>query len=397
MDFFAILLLAILPQQSQPDWDVFPGQAIEHASGQTHQTGQKNPLAFALIRSHPGDIIQVHGRMPHLDLSVGNGAGKNQAVRTAPFDVTITGADDHSVLGSIGISSEGGGIGRVVFTDVTIDARGSQVGVLGYMDNYLGVLEFHNVRMLSDAKTKWGYRIHGQTEEIVFDGCSGMGGGQEHFIYINNPKQNAYILNNRAAKWKRTHTQVVTRWWSGNMLNPQAATGNLIIEGNSAYNCGQDGAYNYTVAGWPNGFVRMARNYGESEYATGLSVVYRDVKQHQTTKNYKPWIVEGPGFLNTEGFAVSRMIWKENIGIFPNGDRPVCAFNSVEKLNIKNGDRAFMFLHAPGTGFELKHNGLPNGEVTFFGRHSANTWNVQAAKPFVEDRQPVNPDTYPQG
>jgi len=372
-----IALLSCLAAPAQ-DFIVWPGIVEETATGHRTQTGSKNALCVALVACPPGGTIEVNGALPHVDLALGPGYRKNEAVRDVPFDVTLVGGQDASVRG-FSISAAGGGVAYLHIKGLAIDARGSQVGVLGYMDTRLGTLVFEDVDLLSDSKTKWGFRIHGWAEDISFIGVRGWDGGQEHLAYVDATRKGVHVDGVVGSHWRRTLVQVVCREQPGSpgILRP-APSGNVSIENCRAYDCGADGAFNYTVAGWPAGQVRFAGNYGESKYETGLFVCYYDQKQG--------------GLVTADGYATAHVIWSHNVGIFPNGVREVNGIGSVGLLEVRVGDINSAFNYSPNRGMNLAMNGKACGEVQLQSRVDPNTWNWQSPKMFLLGKTVLTPD-----
>jgi hypothetical protein len=358
-------------------WEVYPGLVID-PHGDVVQTGPKNALAQALVLTKPGDIVEVNGTLPHVDLALGPGYRNNEAVRPEPFDVTVVGVGDARVRG-LSIAQSGGGVERLEMRGLTIDARGSQVGVIGYMDTKIGSLHFEDIDLLSDQWTKWGFRIHGWSQDMSFIDVRGWDGGQEHLFYVDHPRDYVLVRNCVGRRWRRTHTQVVTRKVPGSAgITRPAATGNCTIEGNEAYDCGQDGAFNFTVTGWPNGNVFFRKNHGESRFETGLFVSYYDIKQGD--------------LVNPNGFQVSHLVWAHNVGIFPNGVREVNGIGSVEDLEVRVSSDRLSFNHSLNRGMDMEKNGKPCGTIELQSRYDPNLWNWQMPKPFCKHKKVLTED-----
>ena len=380
------LLLLSLASPAQ-DLLVWPGVVEDAETGVRTQTGQKNALAHALIVSEAGDEIQIHGDLGHINLCVtGSAVGRNDVFRAEPIDALIVGADS-AVIHGIDAGARGGGYAYLGLRNLAIDARGRQVGILGYMNSVLGVLDIEDCELLSDSKTKWGFRIHGWSDWLRFVNVTGWGGGQEHLAYVDhtrgfNPENGLSVEVDglRGAYWKRTLFQGVTRKHSGGPGSPArpAAPGSLLIANSYAKDCGAHGAFNYTVAGWPEGTVTFRDNRGESKHPTGLFAGYRDWKQED--------------LLNPDGFAIDHLIWAHNVGIYPHGDREVNEIGSVGRLEVRVGDINSAFNLSPNRGMDFAGAGVPCGVIELQSRVDPNTWNWQMPQPFLMDKTALAPD-----
>lgn len=363
------------------DYLVWPGIVEVVETGERIKTGTKNALAHALMISAEGrgEVIQIHGNLGHINLcTTGNANGKDDVYRKAPITALIVGGNREARIRGMDTGEKGGGYEYIGLRDLTLDARGRQVGTLGFMDSRLGALDYENVTVLSDSKTKWGVRIHGWSKWLRIVNCVGMGGGQEHFAYVDhtwgvNPATglDIEIRGNRGRNWKRTMAQVVTRKFPGGKGGPSrpAATGKLLITDNEAYDCGAHGAYNFTVAGWPLGEVVFRDNHGESKHKTGLFVAYKDFKQED--------------LVDPEGYGIGKLTWAHNVGIYPNGDREVNEIGSVNHLEMKVGDLNGAFNLSPNKGVDFSGGsgaGDPCNVIELHSRVDPNDWNWQDPK-----------------
>lgn len=382
MKYLASILFAVLaclPASAQ-DLLVWPGIVENVETGERTQTGKKNALAHALMISESGDLIEINGNLGHINLCLGEAYRKNDVVREAPINVTIRGGSrSHSVIRGLSLSAKGGGYEVLRLRNLTIDARGSQVGILGYMDQELGRLDLEGVTLLSDYKTKWGYRIHGWSHSLRFVDITGNGGGQEHLIYVDHTRRGIEIDGVVGRNWNRTLVQVVCREQPGSPgITRPAPAGDLLIANGQAYDCGRDGGSNFTIAGWPAATVTFRDNYGQSKWETGLFVAYEDFKQGS--------------LLDPEGFGISHLVWAHNTGIFSNGSRAVNMLGGIGYLEMRVGDINAAFTHSPNRGMEFDHNGQTIGLVELQSRVDPNLWNIQCPKRFVSDNDTLTDD-----
>jgi len=372
--------------RQEPTMLVWPGVIEVVRTGERIKTGAKNALAQALMLSRPDgpDVIAIYGDLGHINLCVtGNPNGKNDVYRLAPIDATVVGADEAATIRGIDAGNKGGGYNYLGLRDLTINARGRQVGILGYMNSELGALDLEDVRLLSDSQTKWGIRIHGWSDWLRFVNVTGWGGGQEHLIYVDHTRharKGITVDGVQGRYWKRTLVQVVTRKHSGGPGSPARpmAPGPLLIANCRAEDCGAHGAYNFTVAGWPASKVTFRDNHGESRFATGLFVAYKDFKQED--------------LLDPDGFGIHHLIWAHNVGIYPHGDRECNEIGSVGRLEVRVGDINGAFNHTPNRGLDIKGAGDACGLVELQSRVDPNDWNWQMPKPFNDGSKTMTPD-----
>ncbi len=367
----ALILLFVAPASAQ-DWVVYPGRATNEVTGKTYNVGSKrNALAFAIERSSAsGSVIECNGKLEGVRIAIGENYRRKEVVRKDPLRITLVAGPDHVSIGSIawgGKKHPGGAHGLAVeyleLNGVTVDGRFSQSPLAGYMDTQYGDIVFDGVTLLSTkSKTKWGNRSMGRPRSYTVRNCVFLGGGQEHAWYIDDPETFLIFEDNIAMNWRRTMLQVVTRKKPGSAgIFPPAATGNLFIERNEARDCGRDGAHNFTVAGWPNGFVRFKGNRGQSKWGCGLFITYRDFKQGD--------------LLTEDGYQVGRLLLMDNQGIYPNADRDMVGIGGVGKVKIRGGNLRWGFKSGSKAAYDIEWLGQKNGDVVFDGRENPSDWN----------------------
>jgi len=283
--------------------------------------------------------------------------------------------------------SPGFAVERLELNGVTVDGRFSQSPIAGFYKTQYGDIVLHRVTLLSTpSNTKWGSRIMGHARSLTATECVFLGGGIEHAFYWDNPTGAQAFLHfagNIAQGWDRTMLQIVTRERPAKdeYVNPGAAIGDCTIEGNVAIDCGGEGggsAHNFTVTGWPGGTVFFRNNYGESKWGTGLFITYYDQKQG--------------GMLTGSGHQVAKLVWKDNGGVYPKGDRDMNGIGNVGEVILRGGNLSRLALRGPKAAFDIEWNGYPNGALTIESRISPNTWNLQTGQgPFRKGKVSMSP------
>jgi len=379
---------------SKPDWICSPGVVEETATGTVTKVGAsgKGELKFAIEHSDPdGAVIECNGALHGAALGIGENYRSYEVVRKDPIRVTIVAGSDHVSIGPMSWANKklaGGAPGFAVehlrLEGVTVDGRFAQSPLSGvYMQQY-GDIEFINMTLLSTpSKTKWGSRINGHARSLTAKGCTMIGGGIEHAFYWDNPTgEGSFVrIENCLFKgWKRTACQIVTRERpvaNNPYVNPGAAEGDCIIDGNEARACGWEGSHNFTVTGWPNGTVFFRNNRGKSTETTGLFVSYKDFKQGK--------------MLTPAGFQVARLVWKDNEGRYSESDRHMNMIGSVERLEIVGGNLKRLNLFGNKAAFQLDHLGA-NGSEEIRSRVDPNEWNVQTGQgPWLRGKTAFDP------
>lgn len=384
------ILLALLAFVAFPsltlaqDFICSPGQVKVVATGDVIRTGSRGELDYAIEHSDTtGSIIECNGHLPGVSLAIGENYRDREVVRKDPIRVTLVPGPDHVSIGPIswgGKKLEGGLPGFAVehleLKGVTVDGRFAQSPLQGYLGTLYGDIIFDEMTLLSEAsKTKWGTRQQGHARSITIVNCVAMGGGIEHFAYVDNPTgDDSYVTfsGNQAKDWMRTMFQLVTREYSSlGFKNPGAAQGDLTIERNTAIDCGQHGAWNFTVTGWPNGTVLFKENTGESKWGTGLFICYYNSQM-------------GEELLNENGYQVGKVVWVDNTCRYnwnASYQREANGFGNIEELILRVGQVEASVLTSPRSIFELAWDGRANGSNVIESRMSPwDTWNTQASE-----------------
>jgi len=380
LSLFALALLA-LPTPAQ-DFICRPHEVTVTATGDVVKLGlNRGALDYAIEHSDiAGSVIQCNGRMWGVSLGIGENHRGYEVVRADPIRVTLIAGPDHISIGPISWSDKklaGGAPGFAVesltLSGVTVDGRGKQSPLMGYMGSLYGDIVYDNVTLWSNHQTKWGSRIQGHARSITVTGCDFTMGGYEHAFYFDNPTglgSFIYFADNEMRGWWRAGLQVVHRKYStGGYLNPGPAEGDLTIERNTVKDSGSAGAHNFTVTGWPNGTVYFRDNYGESTYDTGLFISYHEPQQGD--------------LLTEEGWQARKLVWRDNSGRYSNSGRDMNGFGGIGELIVRGGDLGRLFFAGNRSAFDLawKHNGKaqPSGTTVIESRFNptSNAWNLQ--------------------
>lgn len=325
--------------------EAYPDRYVR--DGVTHQADDHGWVEA--IRTSPADDpadpepIHVHGGCNLLELS-SNTYNRWSILRPQPISVRLVGGnrEDPPKLRSLFVGDEGGGVAKVVFKSMVLDASGAQgpypfvtvqnpkkTGTIGVVDcTLLGRADIKYVRTILRT---YGFKLRVRR-------CKVLGKMQEYVFYWNGCEVDINGVDCSQAEMGRGFSQGVLRAQE-DMESTYTADAVTTIRGITTRNTGWDGSSVISLTGHP-GRIQIADVDFFSKHKTGGIYIRWD--KHQNLLKYPNNALQSPilgqGVINQD-LRAHRLISLDMRGSsirLPQTDRDAILVDSADNLWVSS-------------------------------------------------------------